>query len=40
MAQRDNDVPWGLAGPLGLLGLFGLRRRGHAEDGYHPAPVE
>jgi len=34
------DIPWfDLIGALGLLGLLGLRKE-HAEDSYHPAPVE
>lgn len=34
------DIPWlDLIGLVGLLGLLGLRRP-HAEDSYHPAPVE
>ena len=35
-----GDFPWdNLIGLLGLLGLLGLRKE-HAEDSYHPAPVE
>lgn len=30
--QEDNDVPWGLAGLLGLGGLAGLRQRPHTHD--------
>ena len=34
------DISWfDLLGALGLLGLLGLRKE-HAEDSYHPAPVE
>ena len=39
LAQGQSDVPWELLGLFGLLGLLGLRR-GHPDDGYHPAPVE
>lgn len=40
MADRGSiDFIWDWLGLLGLLGLFGLRQE-HAEDGYHPAPVE
>lgn len=30
--QEDNDIPWGLAGLLGLGGLAGLRQRPHTHD--------
>ena len=40
LAQGGNrELPWDLVGLLGLFGLIGLRRP-HADDGYHPAPVE
>ena len=37
MGTRGFDWNW-----LGLLGLFGVLglRRGHAEDSYHPAPLD
>ena len=36
----EVDIHWGdLIGLLGLFGLLGFRRE-HAEDSYHPAPVE
>lgn len=37
--ERDPNLPYNVIGLLGLLGLLGLRR-GHAEDSYHPAPLE
>lgn len=36
---NDNDLIWNVLGLLGLLGLIGLRGE-HAEDSYHPAPLE
>lgn len=40
MNQRfDSGLLWNILGLFGLLGLLGLRR-GHAEDGYHPAAFE
>ena len=35
----DHGLTWDLLGLLGLLGVLGLRKK-HAEDGYHPAPIE
>ena len=35
----DYDLMWNLIGLLGLFGLAGLRKE-HAEDSYHPAPLE
>jgi MYXO-CTERM domain-containing protein len=35
----DRGFDWNWLGLLGLIGLLGLRR-GHTEDGYHPAPLE
>ena len=35
----DSGLLWNILGMFGLLGLIGLRR-GHAEDGYHPAAYE
>jgi hypothetical protein len=37
--KRDSNLPWNVLGLLGLLCLLGLRR-GHAEDSYHPAPLD
>jgi hypothetical protein len=33
------DLVWNLLGLFGLLGLIGIRGE-HADDSYHPAPVE
>lgn len=38
-AERNPHLPFNIIGLLGLLGLLGLRR-GHAEDSYHPAPLD
>ena len=35
----DYGLIWNLVGLFGLLGLLGLRRP-HADDSYHPAPLE
>jgi len=37
--QSGMDLVWNLIGLVGLLGLLGLRQQ-HAEDSYHPAPLE
>ena len=38
--RGGGDIDWAnLIGLIGLFGLMGLRRE-HADDGYHPAPVE
>ena len=37
--ERDPHLPYNLIGLLGLLGLIGLRRS-HAEDSYHPSPLD
>ena len=37
MGSRGFD--WNWLGLFGLLGLLGLRRE-HAEDSYHPAPLD
>ena len=40
LAQGDLDIPWfDLIGLVGLVGLLGLRKR-HAEDSYHPSPID
>lgn len=40
LRSGEVDIHWGdLLGLLGLFGLLGLRRE-HADDSYHPAPVE
>ncbi len=40
MNQRfDSGLLWNILGLFGLLGLLGMRR-GHPEDGYHPAAFE
>ena len=39
LAERDQHLPYNIIGLLGLLGLLGFRR-GHDEDGYHPAPLD
>jgi hypothetical protein len=36
---QNNDLIWNIVGLLGLLGVTGLRGE-HADDSYHPAPVE
>lgn len=37
--QRDPNLPYNIIGLFGLLGLLGLRRP-HAEDSYHPSPLD
>lgn len=41
MAGGDSgmDLVWNILGLFGLLGIWGLRGE-HADDSYHPAPVE
>jgi hypothetical protein len=41
IAGRDSgmDLVWNSLGLFGLLGIWGLRGE-HADDSYHPAPVE
>jgi hypothetical protein len=41
IAGRDSgmDLVWNILGLFGLLGIWGLRGE-HADDSYHPAPVE
>lgn len=35
----DSGFDWNWLGIFGLLGLLGLRRE-HADDSYHPAPLD
>jgi hypothetical protein len=35
----DKNLIWNVVGLLGLLGLLGFRKE-HADDSYHPAPVD
>lgn len=38
--RNRTEIPWlDLLGLLGLFGLLGLRKD-HADDSYHPAPLE
>ncbi len=39
MKAGNTQLPWDLVGVFGLFGLLGLKRR-HADDSYHPAPLE
>ena len=34
-----GDLMWNILGLFGILGVWGIRGE-HAEDSYHPAPIE
>ena len=35
----SDDLMWNILGLFGILGVWGIRGE-HADDSYHPAPVE